>query len=97
VHPVMSGYMVCGTEGYKEEVKLETEKDPIMFGDIVLKQKSVMKYLGDILIQDGLSASVDATITDREGKVKGSILELNSLSEDSRMDMAAMAMAAIDL
>jgi hypothetical protein len=97
VHPVKSGYMVCGTEGYKEGVKLETEKDPIMFGDIVLKQKSVMKYLGDILIEDGLLASVEATITEREGKVKGSILELNSLSEDFRMDVVGGKMAAIDL
>jgi hypothetical protein len=39
------------------------------------KKKVKDKWLGEILHEDGVGASVHATIVDREGKVKGVIKE----------------------
>ena len=44
-----------------------------MFGDIPMKRMEQMKYLGDMLHEDGLTTSVDATVMDRMAKIKGSI------------------------
>ena len=38
---------------YKEDVKEETDEDPIMFGEIELKRAQCVTYLGDELHEDG--------------------------------------------
>ena len=68
-----------------------------MLGNIALTEKMSEKYLGDILCSEGLKASVEASIRDRAGKVKGSIYELRALTEDFRMQAVGGARAAIDL
>ena len=71
IHPSKSNYLVAGTTKYKEDVKEETDEDPIMFGEIELKRAQCVTYLGDELHEDGLAASVEATILARRGKVRG--------------------------
>ena len=44
-----------------------------MFGDFLVNQHESDKYLGQILYGGGLSVSVDATVRDRMGKIKGAI------------------------
>ena len=61
---------------------MSTKQDPIMFGTIPLKRKPAITYLGDEIHEDGLEASVEATIIGREAKVKGAIYELRALCED---------------
>ena len=68
-----------------------------MLGSIVLSEKKSEKYLGDILCSEGLRASVEASIKDRAGKVKGCIYELRALVEDFRMQAVGGTRAAIDL
>ena len=51
----------------------------IMFGDIELKRAECATYLGDELHEDGLAASVEATILSRRGKVCGSMFGLVGL------------------
>ena len=87
VHPDKSGYIMYGKKKYREQVSKETEEDPVKFGDIPMKKMEQMKYLGDMLHEDGLTASVDATVMDRMAKVKGSIFELKALCEDYRLQI----------
>ena len=97
IHPEKSGFLAIGCKKFKDEVAKETKEDPIMFGDIPLKEKVKLKYLGDILDERGLTASVEETIRDRTGKVRGSILELTALSKDFRMEVVGGVQGAIDL
>ena len=68
-----------------------------MFGDIPMKNMKMMKYLGDMIHEDGLMASVDATVNDRVAKVRGSIFELKALCEDFRLQICGGMMGAIDI
>ena len=62
IHPTKSNYLVVGTTKFKNEVEAETKEDPIKFGEIELKRAECVTYLGDELHEDGLSASIEATI-----------------------------------
>ena len=55
------------------------------------------KYLGDLFHSDGLSASVDATVSARTGKTKGAIMEVAAVIEDMRMQVIGGMMGAWDL
>ena len=68
-----------------------------MLGNIVMTEKKSEKYLGDIVCSEGLRASVEASIKERAGKVKGSIYELRALTEDFRMQVVGGMRAAIDI
>ena len=72
-HREKTGYLVCGTKGFKEKVGKELEMMPLTFGDFEVKRKVCDKYLGQVIHQDGLASSVGATIQERLGKVKGAI------------------------
>ena len=43
---------------YREEVEQELEQDPLMLGNVPLKKVKKQKYLGDIIHEDGMKASV---------------------------------------
>ena len=96
-HPLKSVYMVYGSLKYKQEVEQELEANPLMLGDITLKKAKSQKYLGDILHEDGLKASVAATVKDREGRTKGSIYELRAVCTDFRMQILGGMVGAIDI
>ena len=68
-----------------------------MLGKSMILEKQEEKYLGDILSIEGLSESVQCTVKDREGKVKGSIYELRAIIEDFRMQAVGGIEAALDL
>ena len=74
-HPSKTCYLVYGTKNYKKKVKEELEAIPLMFGEIVMKEKESDVYLGDILHSEGMPASVEATINHRIPKVKGMMFE----------------------
>ena len=65
-----------------------------MFGNFPAKRKVSDKYLGQILHEDGLEASVRATIEERTGKVKGAIFLTKTIIETYQMQgIGAMAAA----
>ena len=96
-HSTKSGYLVYGSEQIKAKARLEAKDAPVMIGEMIVHEKNQEKYLGDILDSRGLVESVEATIKDREAKVKGSIYELRSIIEDFRMQAVGGFEAAIDL
>ena len=67
---------------------------PLVFGDFPAKRKSCDKYLGQILHEDGLEASVKETIKERTGKIKGAIFLTKTIVETYQMQgIGAMAAA----
>ena len=50
VHPDKTGFIVMGTEKYKQQIFAEIQNSPIMFGNIETKLKVADKYLGDIRV-----------------------------------------------
>ena len=60
----------------------------------MVKQKQSDRYLGQILHEDGLAASVAATVADRVGKLKGAIFEVGSVIEEFTMQSMAGMIAA---
>ena len=65
-----------------------------MFGDFIMKEKQHDVYLGDTLSGKGLAASVEDTITQRLGKVKGLMYEVAAIMKDQRMQaMGGMQVA----
>ena len=96
-HPEKSGYLAIGSKEFKKQVETETNEDPLMFGDFILKRKTSEKYLGDILDENGLAASVESTIRERTGKVRGAVMELTVLTQDFRMEAVGGVLGAIDV
>ena len=68
-----------------------------MFGEIKLKRAECVTYLGDEIHEDGLTASVEATILARRGKVRGSIYGLVGLWTDYRAQLVGGVLGAIEL
>ena len=93
-HPDKTSYLVCGTQEYKRKTNKQLKKMPLVFGNFPTKRKVSDKYLGQILHEDGLEASVKATIEDRTGKIKGAIFLTKTIIETHQMQgIGAMAAA----
>ena len=71
-HPDKSSYIVCGSKKYKDKVIAELKITPLKFGDFNMKHEKVIKYLGMKLHEDGIAASVQATVEERSGELHGS-------------------------
>ena len=97
IHNLKSGFLIFGTEAFKAASRLDVQESPVMLGKVQINEKITDKYLGDILSSLGLRASVEATVKEREAKIKGSIYELRALTEDFRMQAVGGMQSAIDL
>ena len=59
-----------------------------------MKEKQQVVYLGDTLSGKGLAASIENTITQRLGKVKGLIYKVEAIMKDQRIqDTGGMQVA----
>ena len=76
---------------------MKTDEHSVMLRKAMIREKKEEKYLGDVFSSLGLTESVAATVSERTGKVKGSIYELRALIEDFRMQSIGGIEAAIDL
>ena len=50
-----------------------------------MKQESSIKYLGMVIHEDGIEASIRVTIEERAWKIRGATYEVRSLIDDFRM------------
>ena len=96
-HPKKTCYILIGSKKLKKNVRKEIEVNPFVLGKVAIKEKVCDKYLGDILSSGGVADSIDATVDEREGRVKGAIRELAALCEDFRMQITGGMMGALDL
>ena len=97
MHPDKTGIIVFGRREQRVNAEKELSNNPVKFDHFEMKTKVKDKWLGEILHEDGLAASVHATILDREGKVKGAIREAIAIMEDFRMQKIGGLMGGIDL
>ena len=62
-HPTKTVCIAIGSEKYRMQVQKEVERDPVQFGDFVVKFKESEVYLGDVISAQGLEKSVELTIS----------------------------------
>ena len=96
-HPDKTCYVVFGSKSYKDKVNAQLKTNPLYLGDFQVKRKESDRYLGQILHTNGVRASYEATITDREGKIKGATFEVQSIVEDFKMQAIGGMMTAWEL
>ena len=95
-HHDKSGLLILGSKKYKDRMKKEVERSPILFNKFSLQTKSQDKYLGQIFESD-LKTSALATVTSRQGKIKGAAIEVKSIIEDFHMQAMGGLVAAWEL
>ena len=75
---------VIGTLKQRRKVKSELFKTPLMCGDFETQLKDTFKWLGQIVSSRGLGDSVAETVVAREGKIRGTCLEIAHIVSDWR-------------
>ena len=96
-HPDKTCFIVFGSKEYKDKIDNQLKDNPLYLGDFPVKRRVCDRYLGQVLHSDGVRASVEATITDRAGKIKGATFEVKSIIEDFKMQAIGGMMAAWEL
>ena len=97
-HPDKTAFIYFkGSKKHQEKVKKELQEMPLQFGNCFkMKQSKEEKYLGQMLHEDGLSASVAATVNSRAGRFRGACFEIRSVIEEFTMQaMGGMETAKI--
>ena len=84
-HPDKTCFIVFGAKKYKEEVLRQLEYSTLSLGSFPVKRRDCDRYLGQVLHTDGNRASVEATIKERQGKIKGAIFEVKSVVDNFQM------------
>ena len=97
LNPEKTSYIMFGDKKDLAGIRKEVVLSPIMCGDFETKEKVADKWLGDMFHQDGLAASVIATINEREPKVKGACYEAAAIVDDWRSQVVGGFLSAIDL
>ena len=77
-HPTKTTFITIGTKKYREEIEEELKIKPIIFGSFQCKPKLQDLYLGDVISAGGLEAIVEATISHRQGKIRGEMFEMKT-------------------
>ena len=93
-HPTKTTFISIGTKKYRKRIKQELRRTPIVFGNFQCLPKNQDLYLGDMISADGLESSVEATITHRQGKIKG---EMKLIIKDFRLQAIGGMAGAIDV
>ena len=97
LNPDKTGFIMFGKEKVVKGAREEIARSPLRCGNFVTMEKVSDKWLGDIFHQSGLSASVMATVKDREPKVKAACYEAAAIVEDWRAQCVGGFTTAIDL
>ena len=74
-----------------------TTRIALSIGGNKIRAKQQDKYLGDILSEGGLKASVQATINERYGKSYSAIREIGAVINDFRLNTIGGLRAGLDI
>ena len=80
--------LIMGSKKQKQEASAELLSNPLMFGQVEIKEKQVAKWLGQQLSSAGLADSVEQTVLARQGKIRGACLEVVNIVNDWRSQVA---------
>ena len=92
--PDKTCFIVFGSGAYEDKAEKELRKNPLYFGKFQVKRKKYKKYLGQILHEDGAAASIEETIAERQGRIKGATMEIKAIIEEFQMQAMGGMMAA---
>ena len=79
-----SAIIIMGSKKQKLQASTELEKDPLLCGHFVTKEKQNDKWLGQILSSGGLASCVEETVNAKLGKIRGASLEIALVVNDWR-------------
>ena len=96
-HPDKTCFIVCGSKKYKEKAEQDLMRNPLKFGQFLVKQKEYDKYLGQVLHGGGLEQSAEATVQERSGRIRGATMEIKTIVEEFQMQAIGGMMAAWEL
>ena len=86
-HPDKTCFITCGSKSYKQKVKDDLKEHPLVFGDFVMKERVMEKYLGQMLHSAGLEESALATVQEKAGRIRGATMEIKSIVEEYEMQI----------
>ena len=89
--------VIKGSKKDVNKVENKLKLNPILFGKFVMDRKKEDKYLGQVLHEDGLAASVSTTMASRAGKFKGAMFQVRSVIEEFSIQAMGGMSAAITL
>ena len=95
--PDKTSFIIFGSKEFKEKARCELSACPITFGKFEVVEKEVDKYLGQMLHSGGTGRSAEATVEEREGKIKVGTLEIKSIIEEFQMQGMGGLTAAWEL
>ena len=78
-------FIMCGNRKYKDMVAENLKRNPLMFGDFLLKERESDRYLGQVVHGGGLDKTAEAPVKERAGRIKGEALEVKAIIEDFKM------------
>ena len=84
VHPDKCCHLILEHKNVNN-IRNEIEQNPLKYKSSTIKEKNKEKWLGETIHNEGVEASIKATINDRKGRVKNAIFELNAIMEDTKM------------
>ena len=76
--------LIIGNKKQKKEITAQLEKEPLLCGNFITKEKQIDKWLGQCISARGLEDSVAETVAAREGMVRGAGLEIAAIVDDWR-------------
>ena len=97
INVTKSSFIVCQNSTKSDEIKKELENNPLRYDGTKVKEKQNEKYLGDMIDGRGLKESIEATLSERSGRISGSIMEIRTILDDYRSSQAGGIMAGIML
>jgi hypothetical protein len=80
--------LIIGSKKQKQEASAELLINPLMCGQVEIKEKQVAKWLGQQVSSAGLADSVEQTVLARQGKIRGACLEVANIVNDWRSQVA---------
>ena len=97
LHQEKSCYIVIGSSKIKSEMKNELKLYPLTLYGSEMPEKKSERYLGDFIHEGGVSASVDATVNHRYGKLIHGIKEIKAIIEDCRSNIMGGLKVGLDI
>ena len=92
-----SCFTIFGRKQRRQEMEKELEAKPLLlFGKNMTKERCI-KYLGDILNEEGLAASVESTIAARKGIISRSIYDIRSIVDDCRSNVTGGLKSGLEM
>ena len=97
LHQDKSCYIVIGSQKSTSNLKNELKEYPLTLYGGKMAEKQSERYLGDYIHEGGVSASVEATVNHRYGKLIHGLKEIKAIVEDCRSNTIGGLKVGLDI